>query len=54
MKANDFKKLLSGLSVVSLLAGTAIGTTGCSMTEADNAAEVQHPTPGSTPMNLSS
>lgn len=50
MNTNDLKKVLSGLSIVSLLAGVGMGTTACSMTETNGASGVQHPTQGSEPM----
>ncbi|MBI4791333.1 MAG: selenobiotic family radical SAM modification target peptide [Deltaproteobacteria bacterium] len=49
MKSKELKKLLSGISVLSLLAGA-----GCAATETRDAAEVKHPTPGSIPMNMTS
>lgn len=49
MKSKELKKLLSGIGVLSLLAGA-----GCAATETKDAGEVKHPTPGSIPMNMTS
>jgi radical SAM modification target selenobiotic family peptide len=49
MKAKEVKKLLSGISVLSLLAGA-----GCAGTAPPDAADTKHPTPGSIPINVTS
>ena len=52
---NDLKKLLSGISIASLIAAAGAVTVGCSAKIADeDAREIQHPTSGSEPISTSS
>lgn len=49
MEAKKLKKLLSGLSVLSLLAGSGIGVTGALADQAEGeGGMMKHPTPGSS------
>jgi hypothetical protein len=48
MEAKKLKKLLSGLSVLSLLAGSGIGVAGPLAGQAEGESGIKHPTPGSS------
>jgi len=54
MDSKDLKKMLSGISVLGLLAGFGIGMPGCASTQGPGDAEVKHPTPGSKVIHLTS